>query len=105
MLWGEAKDVGRNETRDGLKQVQAFVKKNSHRNVTLMSVPHRFDVDTNSCVNSEIKLFNRNPQKQMKSFENTVVLGVDRNGDMFTKHGLHMITNGKESAAKKWCQV
>ena len=85
-------------TKDGLKQIQAFVKKNSHTNDILMSVPHRYDLDINSCVNTEVKVFNRKLQKQMKSFENTVLLDVDQNRDLFTKH---MNTNGKENAANK----
>jgi hypothetical protein len=46
-----------------------FVSLNSHRNVILMSVPHRY-LDMNSCVNIEvIKVFNRKLEKQMKVFE------------------------------------
>jgi hypothetical protein len=101
VLWGGTKDVGRNETTDGLKQIEAFVKKNNHMNVILMNVPYRHDLDVNSRVNTDVRMFNRKLQKQMKSSENTVLLDVDQNRDLFTKHGLHMNTNGKESAAKK----
>jgi len=41
--------VGRNETKDGLKNIQAFVKKSSRTNVIVMSIAHRYDLDTNSC--------------------------------------------------------
>jgi hypothetical protein len=99
VLWGGTKDVGRNETRDGLKQTQAFVKKNSHMNVILISVPHRHDLDVISYVHTEVRVFSRKLQKQMRSFENTVLLDVDQNRDLFTKHGLHMNTNGKETSA------
>lgn len=59
------KDAGRNETRYGFNHTQAFVMKNSHTNVVLMSVPHRYDLDMNSCVNKQVKAFNRKLRKQM----------------------------------------
>jgi hypothetical protein len=37
----------------------------------------------------------------MKVIENNVLLDVDLNRDVFTKHGLHMNTNVNEIAAKK----
>jgi hypothetical protein len=73
VFWGGTKDVGRNETSVGLKHIQAFVKNSSHGNVILMSVPHRCDLDINSCVNKEVKVFNRKLRKQMKFFDNTVL--------------------------------
>jgi hypothetical protein len=69
VVWEDTKDAGRNETRDGLNHTQAFVTKNSHTNVVLMSVPHRYDFDTNSVVNKQVKAFNRKLRKQMKIFE------------------------------------
>ena len=66
-----------------------------------MSVPHICDVEMNPCVNSEGKALNRKLLKQMKSFENTILVKVDPDGDLFTKHGLHMTTKGKGLAAKK----
>jgi len=68
MLWGGAKDVGRNETRYGLKRVQAVVKKSCHKYVILMSVPRRYDLDMSACVNNEVKVFIRKLWKQMEGF-------------------------------------
>jgi carbamoylphosphate synthase small subunit len=48
--------VGRNETKDGLKNIHAFVKKCSHTNVTVTSDAHRYDLDTNSSINNEVKV-------------------------------------------------
>jgi hypothetical protein len=55
----------------------------------------------NPCVNSEGKAFNRTLLKQMKIFENTILINVDPDGDLFTKHGLCMTTKGKGLAAKE----
>jgi response regulator of citrate/malate metabolism len=48
--------VGRNETKDGLKNIQAFVKKSNHTNVIVVSAAHSYDFDTNSCINNEVKV-------------------------------------------------
>jgi hypothetical protein len=48
-----------------------------------------------------VEVFNRKLRKQMKVFENTTLIKLDSNRDLFTKHGLHMNNKGKELAAKK----
>lgn len=48
--------MGRNETKDGLKNIQAFVKKSSHTNVVVVSAAHSYEFDTNSCINNEAKV-------------------------------------------------
>jgi len=98
---GGTKNVKQNETRNGLNHMQTFVRKNSPTNVILMSVPHVCDLEMNPCVNNEGKAFNRKLLKQMKIFENTVLIKVNPDGDLFTKHGLCMTTKGKGLAAKK----
>jgi len=100
-VWGGKKNVGKNETKNGLNHMQIFVSKNSPTNVIPMSVPHVCDVEVNPCVNSEGKALNRKLMKQMKIFENTILINVDPDGDLFTKHRLHMTTKGKGLAAKK----
>jgi len=37
----------------------------------------------------------------LKVFGNTCVIEVDSNRDLFTRHGLHMNSKGKEHIAKK----
>jgi len=56
ILYGGTNDVGRNKTKDGLKIIQAFVKKGSHTNVIVMSTAYRYDLDTNSCISNEMKV-------------------------------------------------
>jgi hypothetical protein len=48
-----------------------------------------------------VEVFNRKLRKQMKVFENTALIKLDSNRDLFTKHGLHLDSKGKELAAKK----
>ena len=60
-----------------------------------MSVPYRHDLDPNSCVNDEVKVYNRKLKKHLKVFGNSHVIEVDSNRDLFTRHGLHMNSKGK----------
>jgi hypothetical protein len=100
VVWGGTKEVRKNETKNGLKQIKEFCKKNNHTNIIQLCVPHRDDLHINSCVNKEVKVFNRRLSKLM-IFDHTVLLQIDSNREMFTKHGLHMNDKGKELAAIK----
>jgi len=42
-----------------------------------MDVPHRYDLEQNSCVNKEVEKYNRWIRKHMKVFENTEVIKID----------------------------
>jgi hypothetical protein len=59
VFMGGTNDVSKNNFQDGLKHIINFVEVNSHTNIILMSVPHRHDLPEWSCVNSEVKAFNR----------------------------------------------
>jgi hypothetical protein len=41
VFWGVINDVSKNNSQDGLKHINNFMKVNSHTNIILMSVPHR----------------------------------------------------------------
>ena len=58
VLWGGTKDVSRNETSNGQTQIRNFVRENGHTNILVMNLPDRQDLEVNSCVNREIKVFN-----------------------------------------------
>jgi hypothetical protein len=101
VIWGGTRDVGRNETTGGLNQLKDFFKKNNHTNIIQMCVPHRYDLHSNSCVNKGIEVLNRRLGKLVKAFEDTTLIKLDLNRELFTKHGLHMNDKGKELVAKK----
>lgn len=69
--------------------------------MTVMSAPCRHDLDSDSCVNREVKVYNRKLKKHLKVFDNTHIIEVDPQRDLYTRHGLHMNQNGKEHMAKK----
>jgi hypothetical protein len=59
VVWGGTCDVGRNESMKGLQQIRNFVDNHKQTNVIVMSVPYRHDLESNSCVNEEVKVYNR----------------------------------------------
>jgi hypothetical protein len=63
IIWGGTKDVGRNETNIGIRALNHFVSCHQHTNVIVLNVPHRHDLAPNSCVNQEVRVFNRKLKK------------------------------------------
>ena len=59
---GGANDVRKNISMKVLQHVMDFIKTNNHTNIILVTVPPRYDLTQSSCVNSEIKSFNRKPK-------------------------------------------
>ena len=64
-MWGGSRDVGKNEMGKGLHQIKNFVTNHTQTNVIVMSVPCRYDLDRKSCVNDEVKVYNRKLQKHL----------------------------------------
>jgi len=60
---GRNSDVTENEAEVGLPVSKKFVGRHQLINLIMMSVPHRDDFVMESCVNSEIKVFNRKLKK------------------------------------------
>ena len=92
-MGGGTCDVGQNESEKGLCQIRNLVENLKHT-VILMSVPYRHDLAPNSCVNHEVKVYNRKLKKHLKVHDNMCVLEVDTERDLFTRHGLHMNLKG-----------
>jgi len=72
-VWGGTQDVGRNKSEKGLCQLRNFVENLKHT-VIVMSVPYRHDLALNSCVNHEVKVYNRELKKHLKVFKNRCVI-------------------------------
>jgi hypothetical protein len=66
-----------------------------------MSAPYRHDLDPDLCVNKEVTVYNRKLKKHLKVFDNTQIVEVDPQRELYTRHDLHMNQNGKEQMAKK----
>jgi len=58
VVWGGTWDIGRNEMVKAHHQIINFVKNHNQTNVIMMSVPCRYDLESKSCVNDEVKVYN-----------------------------------------------
>jgi hypothetical protein len=65
-------------------------------------VPHRYDLQADSCVNKEVESFNRKLQKQMKAFEHVKICKLSDNREHFTSHSFHMNPKGKFYIPINW---
>jgi hypothetical protein len=95
VVWGGTKDVGKNETKQGINWIERFVETNNHTNIILMEVPHRYDLIQDLCVNKEAEKFNSRIHKHTKVHENAEVMKVNLDRRGFTKHGQRMNAWGK----------
>jgi len=75
------------------------VDNHSETNIIVMSVPHRHDLEINSCINQEVNEYNKKLKQLLQSFDNVCIIDVDTDRDIFTKHGLHLNLKGKERMA------
>jgi len=66
IVCGGANNISKNKSVKGLKCVTQFVQHRRHTNVIIMNAPHRFHLEQSSCVNREVKLFNRKLTQIMK---------------------------------------
>ena len=62
---------------------------------------HRHDLMEFSCVNNEIRSFNRKLMKYVKTFKHTTFLEINSNRKIFTLHGVHLNGLGKEMSCKQ----
>jgi len=99
--WGGKKNGGKNETQKGLLQIKNFVKNHNQTNIIVMSIPHRYDLQINSCINNYIKVFNRKLREHWKVFDNAFLIKVNLDTDQCTRHGLNLNSRGKEQSTKK----
>jgi hypothetical protein len=101
ILCGGANDVAKNNAKMALNHISNFVKLNNHTNIIVTNLPHRFDLIQHSCVNSEIRSFNRKLMKSLKPFNHVSMLEMCSERKFFTNHGIHLNGLGKEVMAKK----
>jgi lysophospholipase L1-like esterase len=101
IFWGGSNNVSKNYSQEGLKNLVHFVQSNNHTNIILLCAPPRHDLPEWSCINNEIKAFNRKLSKLMKPYKHVSIVTVDTDRKFFTRHGLHMSNLGKEKIASK----
>jgi hypothetical protein len=102
---GGTRDVGSNETTEGLRQIQNFVRENDQTNIVLLCVPYRHDLESWSCVNNEVTVFNRKLTKSMKCYEHVTVISHNFKHELYTRHGLHLNNLGKDHLSKRIASI
>jgi hypothetical protein len=58
--------IGKNNAKEGLKNIINFLKRTSHTNIIVMEALHRHDLVDWSYVNKEIGLYNKLLAKRLK---------------------------------------
>jgi hypothetical protein len=76
ILWGGSNYVAKNETMNGLTHLRKFINTKKNTFFILLTAPHRYNLMNFSCVNEEIKVFNRKMDKVMKLESNVKILDI-----------------------------
>jgi hypothetical protein len=105
IIWGGSWDIAKNKTDSGLKHLNKLMSMNKNMNTILITAPSRYDLMESSCVNEEIKVFNRKLHKIMKRQSNVKILKCDLDRSCFTRHGLHLNRMGKNKMSERIIKV
>jgi len=92
---GGTRDISRNESKSGLYSLKEFAQRTSNTNVILLEAPVRYDLPLSSCVNIEVKLFNKRMRSLMTPFSHFKVVSTYTEREHHTRHGLHLNKKGK----------
>lgn len=76
ILHGGTKDISKNETKKGLRFLKGFAQRTIKANVISLGARYRYDLPSSSCVNTEVKLYNKRLQSLMFTFNYVMVLSM-----------------------------
>jgi len=105
IVWGGANDIGKNNTKEALKLLLDFVIEHKDLKVVVLNSSHRHDLLPHSCINLEVKKFNRKLNKIMKLHSKVKVMELELDRNHFTRHGLHLNSEGKKLVSQKLAMV
>jgi hypothetical protein len=97
---GGANDVAKNNSKTALMHIRNVIKSNNHTSIIVVSVPHRYDLMQSSCVNNEIRSFNRKLMKNVRAYQHSSILEMLSDRKLFTNQNLHLNGLGKEVLSK-----
>ena len=78
VVWGGANDISKNNTKEALKLLSEFMTEHKELNVVLINSPHIHDLLPDSCVNYEVKKFNRQKIVKLQSKAKVLEVELDR---------------------------
>jgi hypothetical protein len=96
IFYGGTKDISRNEINKGIHSLKDFAHRTLNTNIILLGAPHRHDLPSSSCVNTEVKLYSKKLQGLMSTFNHARVLSMPTERSHHTNHGLHLNKKGKD---------
>jgi lysophospholipase L1-like esterase len=97
---GGSNDVYRNESQIGLNSLKSFVNLRTNTKVLILTLPQRYDLTEDSCMNKEINSFNRQLHKIMENKEIVKILDYNVTREGFTCHGQHLNSTGRSKLAQ-----
>ncbi|KAG8306599.1 hypothetical protein J6590_043400 [Homalodisca vitripennis] len=89
-------DVSRNEAQNAINAIKETIVKYNNSRVVLMDLPFRHDLQTWSCVNEEVRQFNKKLETISQEFPNVYLVKLSRaDRHVHTQHGMHLNVRGK----------
>lgn len=104
VLLAGTNDVGHNESKELLSSVRKRLcsLRSASVNTLIFSVPHRHDLPTWSCVNTEVQEVNGKIERLCKHFTNVHFVDISRLGRRFyTRQGFHLNMLGRKFVCDK----
>lgn len=96
VLFAGTNDIARNEKKGLIRALRKRIDVLRNKNVIVVSVPHRHDLPSWSCVNKEVLKANEEMETVCKYFKNAKFLDISKLGKRFhAKKGLHLNGLGK----------
>jgi lysophospholipase L1-like esterase len=95
-------DYEANNFSHTMQNIIDFIQRNNQTNIILMNLPYRYDLPNSTAVNRIITSLNSKLKKTLKAFPHTYFMETDNTRTLFTNHGLHMNTLGKQLIT---CQI
>jgi hypothetical protein len=87
-------DISGNEAKKGLHSLKDFTQRTINTNLILLGAPHRHDLPPQSCINREVKLYNKRLQSLVSVSNHVRVLSTPTERRHHTRHGLHLNKKG-----------
>jgi len=93
---GGTNDISRNEAKKGLRSLRDFTQRTINTNLILLAAPDRYDLPPQSCVNTEVKLYNKRLQNLVSVSNHVRILNTSTERRHHTRHGLHLNKKGRD---------
>ena len=78
-----------------------FIQEYSNTNIVIVNIPHRYDLMNLDKMNMCIQAYNSKLKTLLKSFKHVSLVEMSNVRRYYTRHGLHLNSQGKEWLAKK----